>query len=162
MDAKTYLLEIRSIKAKLKVIDDTIDKLRNDIESIVDVSVKSSWPDGAPHGTITTDPTGTTASRLADQTNKRREELRDQLLMYEYEQLKVRSELWAKEVEILNVISKVRDPVLFNILNSRYIEGHRFEWIAVQINYTYRHTINLHGKALEEVQKILDNMDNIS
>ena len=35
------------------------------------------------------------------------------------------------------------------ILRSRYIRGQTFEQIAVDLGYTYRHTIRLHGKALK-------------
>lgn len=157
MDAKTYLMQVRTISARLKYIDSIIEKLRADIESETDVSLRSPWPDGQPRGTITTDPTGTTASRLADKVCARREQLREQLLDYEYQQIQTRSDLWSKQAEILDVIGEVRDPVLFNILVSRYVDGRRFEWIAVHVNYTYRHVINLHGKALAEVQTILDN-----
>ena len=156
MDAKKYLMQVRTINARLKYIDSIIDKLRADIESETDVSIKSAWPDGQPHGTKTTDPTGTTASRLADKINMRRKALQEQLLEYEYDQIQVRSELWRVQAEILDVISQVQDSVLFNILTSRYLDGRSFEWIAVNVNYTYRHVINLHGKALAEVQTILN------
>lgn len=156
MDAKSYLMQAGIIKARLQYIDAMIDKLRLDIEQMTDVSIKSAWPDGQPHGTKTTDPTGATASRLADKTNTKRDELRERLVEYEYEQIETRSALWSKQTEILDVIGQVNDPVLFSILVNRYIEGKTFEWIAVNINYSYRHTINLHGKALAEVQKIIN------
>ena len=155
MYAKEYLLQIRSLDARLKIIDNTIKKLRTEIESL-DISVKSSWPDGQPHGTILTDPTGSKATQLADKVDIRREELRKRLLDYEYEQIRVRSALWSKQIEIIDTLSKVKDPTLYKILSYRYVDGQSFEWIAVEINYTWRHTINLHGRALEELQRILD------
>lgn len=155
MYAKEYLLQIRSLDARLKIIDNTIKKLRAEIESL-DISVKSSWPDGQPHGTILTDPTGSKATQLADKVDIRREELRKRLLDYEYEQIRVRSALWSKQIEIIDTLSKVTDPTLYKILSYRYVDGQSFEWIAVEINYTWRHTINLHGRALEELQRILD------
>lgn len=155
MYAKEYLLQIRSLDARLKIIDNTIKKLRAEIESL-DISVKSSWPDGQPHGTILTDPTGSKATQLADKVDIRREELRKKLLDYEYDQIKARSQLWSKQIEIIDTLSKVTDPTLYKILSYRYVDGQSFEWIAVEINYTWRHTINLHGRALEELQRILD------
>ena len=149
MYAKEYLLQIRSLDARLKIIDNTIKKLRAEIESL-DISVKSSWPDGQPHGTILTDPTGSKATQLADKVDIRREELRKRLLDYEYEQIRVRSALWSKQIEIIDTLSKVTDPTLYKILSYRYVDGQSFEWIAVEINYTWRHKINLHGRALEE------------
>lgn len=156
MDAKEYLMQVRRLNARLKVINSTIERLRDDINSLSDVSIKSTWPDGQPHGTKITDPTGTSALRILDATEEKRQQLREELLRYEYEQISAHSILWQKQIEILDKLSRISDPVLFKILNYRYIEGKSFEWIAVEINYTWRHTINLHGKALEEMQKILN------
>lgn len=156
MDAKEYLMQVRRLNARLKVINSTIERLRDDINSLSDVSIKSTWPDGQPHGTKITDPTGTSALRILDATEEKRQQLREELLRYEYEQISAHSLLWQKQIEILDKLSRISDPVLFKILNYRYIEGKSFEWIAVEINYTWRHTINLHGKALEEMQKILN------
>ena len=156
MDAKEYLMQVRRLNARLKVINSTIERLRDDINSLSDVSIKSTWPEGQPHGTKITDPTGTSALRILDATEEKRQQLREELLRYEYEQISAHSLLWQKQIEILDKLSRISDPVLFKILNYRYIEGKSFDWIAVEINYTWRHTINLHGKALEEMQKILN------
>lgn len=156
MDAKEYLMQIETIQAKLKVIDANIRKLKREIEKLTEVTVRSAWPDGQPRGTKTTDPTGTTASKLADQNLERCQELHKQLLEYEYEQLQEKSRLWSKSLAIYDLIGQLRDPVLYKIIVKRYIDGDTFEQIAVDINYTWRHTINLHGKALQEVQILLD------
>lgn len=159
MDAKEYLMQIKIIRAKLDVIDANIRKLKQEIEKLTEVTVRSAWPDGQPRGTKTTDPTGTTASRLADQNLERCRELHKQLLEYEYEQLQEKSRLWSKSLEVYGLIGEIKDAVLYTIIVKRYIDGDTFEQIAVDINYTWRHTINLHGKALQEVQKLLDRND---
>lgn len=156
MDAKEYLAQIGSIRAKLRAIDKNIQRLKREIDKLTDVKMRSPWPDGQPHGTKTTDPTGTTASRLADQNKEKREELRRELLKYEYEQLQIKSSLWSTVLDVYDLIGNITDPVLYTIIVKRYIEGDSFEQIAVDINYTWRHTINLHGKALMEVQELLD------
>lgn len=156
MEAKEYLKQVMVIEARLRLIDKTIAKIKSELKRLADVSLKASWPDGQPHGTITTDPTGSEAIKLADSYSARRKELRKKLLDYEYEQLKTKSELWQKQIEIIDTIGHVTDPVLYNILSLRYIENKSFEWIAVEIGYTWRHTIRLHGDALEEVQKLID------
>ena len=50
--------------------------------------------------------------------------------------------------EIRAVISKVADDRYRTILTERYINGKTFEEIAVKCNYSWRHTVRLHGKAL--------------
>ena len=57
--------------------------------------------------------------------------------------------------EIRNVILRVGDHNLSHILRRRYIDGKTWEEIAVEMNYTYRWTLTLHGRALEEVDRIL-------
>ena len=156
MDAKEYLNQVGILQAKLKVVDGIVDKLKVDIGNLTDVSVRSTWPDGQPHGTKTTDPTGTTASRLADKNRKKRNELKKDLLDYEYEQLKLKADLWAKQMEVVDMIGNMKDPTLYRLLIYRYIEGQSFEQIAVNIGYTWRHTTRLHGQALIEFQKVLN------
>lgn len=157
MEAKEYLQQVGILKAKISVVDGMIDKLRKDIGNMTDVSIRSAWPDGQPHGTKTTDPTGTTASRLADKNNEKRKQLRKQLLEYEYEQMKLKSELWEKQMEVVDMIGHVHDPTLYRLLVYRYVDGQSFEQIAVSIGYTWRHIIRLHGQALIEFQRVLDN-----
>ena len=91
MDAKEYLMQVRRLNARLKVINSTIERLRDDINSLSDVSIKSTWPDGQPHGTKITDPTGTSALRILDATEEKRQQLREELLRYEYEQISAHS-----------------------------------------------------------------------
>lgn len=57
-----------------------------------------------------------------------------------------------KMAEICAVIDKV-DGVQGEILHRRYIEGKRWEEIAVEMHYTYRNVTYLHGKALLQVSK---------
>ena len=155
--AKDYLLQIRLLDMRLKTIDKTIEELRSEIRSIGDISVRSSWPDGQPHGTITTDPTGNQAAKLADANRAKYEELRDQLMRYESEQITVRSKLWSKKAEILNVLDQVPDPTCHELLVLRYVEGRTWEYIAVELSYTYQWVAGpLHGRALTLVADILE------
>ena len=155
--AKDYLLQIRLLDMRLKTIDETIDKLRAEIRSIGDISVRSSWPDGQPHGTITTDPTGNQAAKLADANRAKYDELKKQLQQYEADQIIVRSKLWSKQVEILGVLDQVPDPTCHELLVLRYVEGRTWEYIAVELNYTYQWVAGpLHGRALTLVADILN------
>ena len=53
--------------------------------------------------------------------------------------------------DVERAISAVEDVRLRQLLKFRYIEGMKWEEIAVKMNYTYRNVIKLHGKALEEM-----------
>lgn len=57
-----------------------------------------------------------------------------------------------KEIEM--AIEAVQNPVYRDVLKRRYIDGDKWEKIAVDINYSYRHLVHvLHPKALRMVNK---------
>lgn len=99
--------------------------------------------------------------KLADSYNAKRIKLKDELLQLEYEQLITRSKLWSARMEVCETIEKImatKDPMAktyYRILTMRYVEGESWEQIAVDIGYTWRHTIRLHGEALKRMEKIL-------
>ena len=53
--------------------------------------------------------------------------------------------------EIVTVIGNVKDHRLQLILHYRYIDGWKFEKIAVEMNYSYMQICRIHGKALKEI-----------
>ena len=59
-------------------------------------------------------------------------------------------ELYNKQLEIENCINSL-DATERIIARSRYIEGKTFEQIAVDLNYSWRHTIRIHGKILQKI-----------
>ena len=157
MNAKEYLMQVGIIDAKLKTVEANIRKLRDEILTLDDVSLSSSWPDGQPHGTKTTDPTGSQGTRLADANNERREKLRKELLDYEYQEVTLRSKLWNKRMQTIEMIAHIMDSgdvmakTYYTLLTMRYVDGASWEEIAVEIGYTWRHTIRLHGEALKKI-----------
>ena len=58
--------------------------------------------------------------------------------------------------EIVTVINAVDDVVLRTLLEKRYLCGATWEEISVDLCFNKRWTFRLHDKALEAVQKILD------
>ena len=82
-------------------------------------------------------------------------ELRMQLMSLETKLARIRSDRWTLRMHIIEDISKVPDPVHRRILSLHYLEGRSWEWIAVEIGYSYRHTTRLHGEALQAMDKIL-------
>lgn len=53
--------------------------------------------------------------------------------------------------EIREIIEAVRDDKQRQLLQYRYVDGKSFEWIASSLNYSWRHTHRLHGKALGNI-----------
>lgn len=51
--------------------------------------------------------------------------------------------------EIKSAIKKMDNPVYKKVLERRYIGLQRWEKIAAEMGYSYRHIINIHGYALE-------------
>lgn len=155
-NAKDYLLQIRMLDAKLKSIEENIEAIRRERQSLGDISLHSPWPDGQPRGTVTSDPTGNQATRNADKYEEKREELARRLREYEHQQILTRSELWSKRMEILAVLDKVPDPLCYQLLVLRYVECRKWEWIAVELDKTYQWVAGpLHGRALVLVDEIL-------
>lgn len=74
--------------------------------------------------------------------------------------------------ELLNILAKQQrkinkilgqinmlEPIYRTILTKRYLYGENFETISTEIDYDYYNTCKLHGKALNEFDK-LDNLAN--
>lgn len=53
--------------------------------------------------------------------------------------------------EIRTVIAALEDDTLQALMLYRYIDGMTFEDIAVKMNFSWRWTITLHGRALEKL-----------
>ena len=68
-------------------------------------------------------------------------------------ELAVQVKTMKAEQEIVQaVIDAVDDPDLRQLLILRYINGLTWEKIAVDMNYSWRHTLRLHGAALAAVK----------
>lgn len=57
-------------------------------------------------------------------------------------------ELLLIKCEIKAVIAQLDDMRYRDVLDKRYVSGKTWEQIAVEMNYTYRRVIQLHGEAL--------------
>lgn len=54
---------------------------------------------------------------------------------------------------IISQIDSIENEIYYDILFARYIEKKTFEKIAIDLNYSFRNTTRLHGKALKEFEK---------
>lgn len=64
-------------------------------------------------------------------------------------------ELYNTKREIQQAIWAVQDGTLRAVLLERYIEGKKWEQIAVELNYSYMQICRLHGKALAEIKDVI-------
>lgn len=67
-------------------------------------------------------------------------------------------ELYETKQEIQLAIAKLDNPIYRELLQRRYIDNKPLEVIAVENNYSYRHTCRLHGKALLAIEKMALNV----
>lgn len=61
-------------------------------------------------------------------------------------------ELYQIKQEILSAIERVNDYTLRKLLIKRYLQFKTWEQIAVEMNYSWRQIVRLHGKALQKVK----------
>ena len=66
---------------------------------------------------------------------------------------KIIDEYVDKKNIIVSQIDGMENELYYDILFARYIEKKTFERIATDINYSFRNTTRLHGKALAEFEK---------
>lgn len=59
------------------------------------------------------------------------------------------------KAEILRAINKLDDGRFRDVLRLRYLESRTFEQIAVEINYSYKQTCRIHGRALLKMEEVL-------
>lgn len=58
------------------------------------------------------------------------------------------------ELSVMDMISKLEEPIYRTILYRMYILNEPLKEVAEKINYTYNYTCSLHGYALNEIDKI--------
>lgn len=69
-------------------------------------------------------------------------------------------ETYVKHSEFLrNIIDGLNKPVYIKILYGVYFHGKDLTDVSDEINYSYRHTQNLHDSALQAVQNFLDKIE---
>ena len=138
-EAKNYLNQVRQLNKKIECIESDIEALR--VEQITLSGVRM---DGMPHGSGVGDPTAQKAIALIDK-----------LAGMESYLIEMKSRYWQKRMEVIETIGKVSDADLNELLYLRYVQLESFEGIAYKMNYSYRHTLRLHGRALDEVGKLI-------
>ena len=129
-EKKQYLRRYQEAKKRAKRIQEEIDALRSSKTSPVGLG------DGLPHGSGTSDLSGY-AARWDELVRELEAEKEMQMVTYR---------------EIRQQIGTVSDATEQEILSRRYLLGQRWEKIAVEMKYSYRHVTKLHGYALNHFE----------
>lgn len=67
---------------------------------------------------------------------------------------KMIDEYFDKKNLIISQIGGIEDEMYYTILFSKYVEKKSFEKIADELQYSFRNVTRLHGRALQEFEKI--------
>lgn len=126
-EKKQYLRRYQVAKRREKLIQEEIDELRSSKTSPVGLG------DGLPHGSGTSDLSGY-AARLDELMRELEAEREMQMVTYH---------------EIWNQVKKIPNATEQEVLTRRYLIGQSWEKIAVEMHYSYRQIIRIHGAALQ-------------
>lgn len=137
MTAKEYLMQVRNLESKMKILKEEIDTLR---EMVVSTGATQQGERVLSSGTQ--DKMAETICKI----NEKECEWND--LMREF--------ALARANVIIN-IQKLNNPEYEQILYKRYCQSKKWEEIALEMNYTYQWVCKLHGRALLELDKVLNN-----
>ena len=134
METKQYLGQISRLDRMIKNKISEISQLRELLMSVSAVSV-----DEKVQTSPNFDKIGSSFCKISEMEDKLN------LLLDEYVK---------KKNEIISQIESIEDEISYEILFARYIEKKTFEKIADEMSYSWRQIIRLHGRALQEFEKI--------
>lgn len=131
MTAKQWLNRARRIDREIRALEEVISSTRKRLESVT----QSYSGDGAqsskdPHK----------FDRLVELESLVNEKIDEQIQI---------------KTEILEAISQIRDRRQRIVLTEYYLNMKTWEQVAVEINYSWRQVMNIHGRALQEMQRII-------
>ena len=139
MTAKEYLKQISVLNERINNSLNHIDDLR---QKATTMGLSSSL------GTERVQSSGSSNDKIGDLVLK--------IVEYEHMANQNIDEYIDKKNEAVELVNLLDNATYIEILKMRYFEQLSFEEIAVTINKCWRHTVRLHGYALQEFQKIID------
>ena len=135
-EVKDYLMRYREAVKRAAAASERINELRAMAERI---TPKYGGSGSGQH--LAADKLGEAVARLVDASEKVCADVRE---MEETEQ------------EIMRVINAVNDLSCRMLLYERYICGHTWEQIAVNMHYSYRGITKMHGRALLAAKECIE------
>ena len=134
MDTKTYLQQISRLDRMINNKLSEISQLRE-----LAMSVSAVKNEERVQNTPNFDKIGTAYCKIEEM-----EEKVDKLI----------DEYVDKKHLIISQIDGIENETYYEILFARYIEEKTFEKIADEMTYSWRQTIRIHGRALQEFEKL--------
>ena len=134
MDTKTYLQQISRLDRMINNKLSEISQLRE-----LAMSVSAVKNEERVQTTPNFDKIGTAYCKIEEM-----EEKLDKLI----------DEYVDKKNLIISQIDGIENETYYEILFARYIEKKTFEKIADEMTYSWRQTIRIHGRALQEFEKL--------
>lgn len=131
MTAKQYMNRVRRVDKEIKALDNLLQKTRDDMEK----TTQKYDSDGSQS---TKDPHK--FDRLMELESLIDQKISDQL---------------ALKAETLETIGRLKDRRQRIVLTEYYLNMKTWEQVAVEINYSWRNVMNIHGHALQEIQKLI-------
>lgn len=129
---KEYLRQLRTLTIKTYQKMDELDSLKAAAEN-VSAGIGSERVQTSPKDRMPDD-----ISRIVDLESEIQKDIQELLIL---------------KNKIINEIQGLSNPVYIEILYKRYVEYKQFEEIAIEINYSYRQVLRIHGFALQEFKR---------
>ena len=134
--AKKFLSEYGRLRLKIIRLKSEVEEIRSEAESL------SAWTDGdRVQSSMQPDKLGAVVARLVDKEN---------------ETLDVINEYINRMNEIDSMLDQIEDPKLALILELKYKRGYIWDQVADEMHYNRRWVQRLHGRALDEMCKLLN------
>ena len=131
MTAKQWLNRARRIDREIRALEEVISSTRKRLESVTQsYSGDGTQSSKDPHK----------FDRLVELESLVNEKIDEQIQI---------------KTEILEAISQIRDRRQRIVLTEYYLNMKTWEQVAVEINYSWRQVMNIHGRALQEMQRII-------
>lgn len=140
-EAQEFLKGIMLLDAKIDARKCEIDDLK---EKLLHITPTLS-PDKGGGGGYAHDKMAGTMARIVDLQAQINEEI-DRLV--------------EQKAKAMNMLNSMKNPVHMTILHRRYFLHQSFERIATDMNYTYRWVTRLHGRALQDFAKVMQEREN--
>lgn len=134
--AKEYLLNIERLDAQINVRLSEKDDLKEKLTHIT----PTLSPDKGSGGGGTQDKVAGIIARMIDLESKINADI---------------DRLADQKQEALALLDKMENPTYMTVLHRRYFLHETFERIAIDMNYSWRWVIKLHGRALQAFDKLL-------
>lgn len=134
MTAKQYLRQLRNIKGLIAAKEEKIQELR--ARSSLSRNVFAQ----VPHTGFTRDRMSGLVVKLCDLEAKL---VKDKIRLVELEK------------DIIGRIDALEEPAYRELLTLRYVNGHKWEKIALKLRYNYQWVHKLHARALRQFEKMI-------